>query len=155
MGRPRIVFSEWENLAPCHLFYYIVSWSIQGGILVDFSIEKSSDPGYTVIFRSLARIVGIGVRSRTGARWQDQQRRIRKISKEEIQRVTVDSPCLSSDNESEQSFNLDDMACIYNSEVWHSSHGAGSYLHVNWEWNMFDSIKMLVEVLTSSYQNWN
>ena len=36
------------------------------------SIEKSSDPGYTVILRSLARIVGIGVRSRTGARWQDQ-----------------------------------------------------------------------------------
>ena len=36
------------------------------------SIEKISDLGYTVIFRSLARIAGRGVRSRTGARWQDQ-----------------------------------------------------------------------------------
>ena len=36
------------------------------------SIEKNSDPGYAVIFRSLARIAGSGVRSRTGARWQDQ-----------------------------------------------------------------------------------
>ena len=73
----------------------------------------------------------------------------------EIHRVSVDSPCLSLDNESEQSFNLDDMACIRNSEVWHSSHGAGSYPHVNWEWNSFDRIKMHVEVLISSYQNWN
>ena len=74
----------------------------------------------------------------------------------EIHRVSEDSPCLiSSDNESEQSFNLDDVACIHNSEVWNSSHGARSYPHVHWEWNIFDSIKMHVEVLISSYQNWN
>ena len=72
LGRPRIVFSEWKNFASCHLFYHIVSWSIRGGILVDLSIEKLSDLGYTDIFRSLARIAGRGVRSRTGARWQDQ-----------------------------------------------------------------------------------
>ena len=73
----------------------------------------------------------------------------------EIHRVSVDSACLSSENESEQSFNLDDMACIHNSEVWNSSHGAGSYPHMHWEWNIFDSLKMHVKVLISFYQNWN
>ena len=29
-----------------------------------------------------------------------------------MHKVNIDSPCLSSDNESEQSFNLDDVACI-------------------------------------------
>ena len=28
----------------------------------------------------------------------------------------MDSPCLSSDNESEQSFNLDDVACIHDDD---------------------------------------
>ena len=31
--------------------------------------------------------------------------------------VWINSPCLLSNNESEQSFNLDDVACIHNSEV--------------------------------------
>jgi len=30
----------------------------------------------------------------------------------EIHRVSMDSPCVSSDNESEQSFNLGDVTCI-------------------------------------------
>ena len=38
-------------------------------------------------------------------------------SAKEIHRVSVDSPCLSPDNESEQSFILEDVACIHNSEV--------------------------------------
>lgn len=48
----------------------------------------------------------------------------------EIHRVSVASPCLSPDNESEQSFNLDDVTCIHNSEVWNCSRGAGSYPHI-------------------------
>ena len=73
----------------------------------------------------------------------------------EIHRVSVDSPCLSSDDESEQSFNLDDVTCIHYSEVWNSSRGAGRYPHMHWEWNIFEGIKMHVKVLISLYQNWN
>ena len=34
----------------------------------------------------------------------------------EIDRVSMDSPCLSSENESEQSFNFDDVACIHDDD---------------------------------------
>ncbi|XP_067024276.1 P2X purinoceptor 7-like [Acropora muricata] len=34
----------------------------------------------------------------------------------EIHRVSMDSPCLSSENESEQSFNFDDVACIHDDD---------------------------------------
>lgn len=71
--RTRIVFSEYHNFASCHLFYHIFSSFIRGGILVDLGIGKISDLVYTVIFRSMAMIAGIGVRSRIGTRWQDQR----------------------------------------------------------------------------------
>ena len=73
LGRTRIVLSEWHNFVSCDLFYHNVSWFIQGRILVDLGIGKVSDLGYTVIFRSLAMIAGSDVRSRIGARWQDQR----------------------------------------------------------------------------------